>query len=656
MISKEEIQKELGFEYWINTQCRHWDPLRYHKSWVAAGLPLAKGRICAALKKQLSWFQLHGSEREKISATKTLQKHEPSHDHGITPQSYPCVCLLTRWKVGRERWGTCPALPSPFNWESVGTRPAVPARSLKYVVPAIENTGKLETSGRIYKYWGSGVLADVAVQTSLEKYEMVLTNEVTEQMTTVAKSATSNIKKRLLPRKENVSKRTRISYEYDLESVQQHEDESEDENDDDNGIRDKEEQDNAEKEDIEEFNDDEFEVDPTIEPFDDEDIPGKSTIGSESNQTFPQEDSDPCSWILPSGISVANAIKGTQPLPNAHPSNFGDKRPDWILRRDWRCLQESMVISVPSVVGRQRQMFSELLDVETYQEYLAIVKKNREFENECKEYDYFLQVITFCCETIFKSISALQTSRAQEPTLGCFLVHPILQRLANSWGLLYYPGEIFLHASANRRLARHGYTPDLDKPLGMKVDGIFQIPGNDELEVGFVEISGGPLTNDRPRYLKDHVRGVLGLRDLVDESAVKLASGDFNTLRRVKMWFVHVYGLSLEIWSMDLPVKGVYRMALLGTFKLPIHFDDRDQLLQCLPILWQLGEGLGESLRMPVMLKRSHSRSSVLQLTNPSLTKSLGDIVDTPSRPTGKSSRIIYPIEERLQSTDSEDE
>ncbi|RUS17889.1 hypothetical protein BC937DRAFT_89376 [Endogone sp. FLAS-F59071] len=216
---------------------------------------------------------------------------------------------------------------------------------------------------------------------------MVLTNEVTEQMTTVAKSATSNIKKRLLPRKENVSKRTRISYEYDLESVQQHEDESEDENDDDNCIRDKEEQDNAEKEDIEEFNDDEFEVDPTIEPFDDEDIPGKSTIGSESNQTFPQEDSDSCSWILPSGISVANAIKGTTftKCPVSIPSNFGVirivhmiKRPDWILRRDWRCLQESMVISVPSVVGRQRQMFSELLDVETYQEYLAIVKKKKQ--------------------------------------------------------------------------------------------------------------------------------------------------------------------------------------------------------------------------------------------------------------------------------------
>ncbi|RUS17890.1 hypothetical protein BC937DRAFT_89377 [Endogone sp. FLAS-F59071] len=283
-------------------------------------------------------------------------------------------------------------------------------------------------------------------------------------------------------------------------------------------------------------------------------------------------------------------------------------------------------------------------------------------------------IIFFSCETIFKSISALQTSRAQEPTLGCFLVHPILQRLANSWGLLYYPGEIFLHASANRRLARHGYTPDLDKPLGMKVDGIFQIPGNDELEVGFVEISGGPLTNDRPRYLKDHVRGVLGLRDLVDESAVKLASGDFNTLRRVKMWFVHVYGLSLEIWSMDLPVKGVYRMALLGTFKLPIHFDDRDQLLQCLPILWQLGVVLffilcgvpSSGYLTNNLLSCAHRkvwgkvfacfRSSVLQLTNPSLTKSLGDIVDTPSRPTGKSSRIIYPIEERLQSTDSEDE
>ncbi|RUS34319.1 hypothetical protein BC938DRAFT_481258 [Jimgerdemannia flammicorona] len=607
MISKEEIQKEIGFEYWINTQCRHWDPLRYHKSWVAAGLPLAKGRICAALKKQLSWFQLHGSEREKISATKTLQKHEAD----------------------------------------------------------------IKKGGRIYKYWGSGVLADVAVQTSLEKYEMVLTNEVTEQMTTVAKSATSNIKKRLLPRKENVSKRTRISYEYDLESVQQHEDESDDENDDDNGIRDKEEQDNAEKEDIEEFNDDEFEVDPTIEPFDDEDIPGKSTIGSESNQTFPQEDSDPCSWILPSGISVANAIKGTQPLPNAHPSNFGVirighriKRPDWILRRDWRaigCGKQSDIVFIYLC----KPIGNLISSVDTLYIYLRkptkntwpLSKKTGNLKMNAKNMIIFFRL----SHSVAKQFSSQLVPSKLLVRKNLLSVVSWCIPSCNAWltpgdSCITREGEIFLHASANRRLARHGYTPDLDKPLGMKVDGIFQIPGNDELEVGFVEISGGPLTNDRPRYLKDHVRGVLGLRDLVDESAVKLASGDFNTLRRVKMWFVHVYGLSLEIWSMDLPVKGVYRMALLGTFKLPIHFDDRDQLLQCLPILWQLGEGLGESLRMLVMLKRSHSRSSVLQLTNPSLTKSLGDIVDTPSRPTGKSSRIIYPIEERLQSTDSEDE
>lgn len=79
--------------------------------------------------------------------------------------------------------------------------------------------------------------------------------------------------------------------------------------------------------------------------------------------------------------------------------------------------------------------------------------------------------------------------------------------------ILSYSGEIHLQASANRRAVRRHLKPESDKPEGMKVDGIFQSPGG--LEMGFVEMSGGHQTNDQPRYLKDHVRGFRGQRDLL---------------------------------------------------------------------------------------------------------------------------------------------
>ncbi|CAG8636112.1 9749_t:CDS:2, partial [Racocetra fulgida] len=76
---------------------------------------------------------------------------------------------------------------------------------------------------------------------------------------------------------------------------------------------------------------------------------------------------------------------------------------------------------------------------------------------------------------------------------------------------------IYLKASANQRLLRRNLKPDDDKPLGMKVDGSFQFPDERGLEIGMVELSGGYLTNDLPRYLKDHVKGYWGCRDLLND-------------------------------------------------------------------------------------------------------------------------------------------
>jgi len=100
-------------------------------------------------------------------------------------------------------------------------------------------------------------------------------------------------------------------------------------------------------------------------------------------------------------------------------------------------------------------------------------------------------------------------------------------------------GEAYLRASANQRLIRRDLKPEDDKPLGLKVDGIFQ---SSDIEFGMVELSGGHLTCDLPRYLKDHVRGFWGQRDLLNDAAAKFACGDFKIMRQLRTWFFHVHG------------------------------------------------------------------------------------------------------------------
>lgn len=76
----------------------------------------------------------------------------------------------------------------------------------------------------------------------------------------------------------------------------------------------------------------------------------------------------------------------------------------------------------------------------------------------------------------------------------------------------------------------------------MKVDGSFHSPDEESLEIGMVELSGGYLTSDLPRYLKDHVKGYWGCRDLLNDIVRKYNRGDYKIFRRLRSWFFHIHG------------------------------------------------------------------------------------------------------------------
>lgn len=83
---------------------------------------------------------------------------------------------------------------------------------------------------------------------------------------------------------------------------------------------------------------------------------------------------------------------------------------------------------------------------------------------------------------------------------------------------------------------------DEDRPLGQKVDGLFISGGT---EIGVVELSGGPQTVDLPRYIKDHVRGLWCMRDLLNDITMHPAfsNGSFADMRYVQVFFFHTHGM-----------------------------------------------------------------------------------------------------------------
>ncbi|PKY53459.1 hypothetical protein RhiirA4_471674 [Rhizophagus irregularis] len=62
-------------------------------------------------------------------------------------------------------------------------------------------------------------------------------------------------------------------------------------------------------------------------------------------------------------------------------------------------------------------------------------------------------------------------------------------------------------------------------------------------EIGMVELSGGYLTFDMPRYLKDHIKGFCGCRDLLNDICLRYSLGDFKIMRHLRVWFLHCHGL-----------------------------------------------------------------------------------------------------------------
>ncbi|CAG8654084.1 5195_t:CDS:10, partial [Ambispora leptoticha] len=328
-----------------------------------------------------------------------------------------------------------------------------------------------------------------------------------------------------------------------------------------------------------------------------------------SMDVYPKDDSPPDVWMLPSGKQADKIVKV---LPrNAHdyhPSQFNIirlgvrvRRPSSILQEDWEYLQNSFEFTRELTSPKSDEIL-ELLAESDSAHNLEQALKVLQIATSDRQAMFFRRTLEMFLEIVFLAPkSALRSSRTQESTLGSLMLHPLLDLLTREASTVeYHPGEIHSAASASQRVLRRRPLVEDDRPLGQKVDGLFVI---DDTEVGLVEMTGGPTVRDLPRYIKDHVRGYWGMRDLLNGIAAdtKYCQGSFAVMRRLRVYFIQTHGLDIETWAMDCPVSELFRMYFVGCGKLPLHWNYKNELITLLPLLWDLKNGLektGNSLEL----------------------------------------------------------
>ncbi|CAG8675691.1 10641_t:CDS:10 [Funneliformis mosseae] len=236
---------------------------------------------------------------------------------------------------------------------------------------------------------------------------------------------------------------------------------------------------------------------------------------------YPDEKSLMDVWKLPSGITVTEAIYGPTILHKSHPSNLeiirvgaNVRQPEWIQKNDWRYLQASIEYPECPLSTDVIDLFDTLLGTNSLTEYTEVLYDKKFNFRENKQLVFVIDVLLWFSKTVFNPTSAFHNPRSQESVLGSLLVHPI-------------KGEAYLQASANQRLIRRDLKPEDDKPLGLKVNGIFQ---SSDIEFGM-----------------DHVRGFWSQRDLLNDAAAKFACGNFKIMRQLRTWFLHVHGQDVQL-------------------------------------------------------------------------------------------------------------
>ncbi|CAG8603337.1 7290_t:CDS:2, partial [Acaulospora colombiana] len=151
--------------------------------------------------------------------------------------------------------------------------------------------------------------------------------------------------------------------------------------------------DTADLDDIEALN-----IDPNITSTESK-LYEKISLSFKKHLKYPNKNSQNDIWVLPSGKSIKEVIRGPENLHKSHPSRLGIirigakvRKPEWIEQNDWDYLQASVEHPNYNLSSDVENLFTALLETNSLMEYKQCLRKAK-FDEVDKEMEFVMDVL-----------------------------------------------------------------------------------------------------------------------------------------------------------------------------------------------------------------------------------------------------------------------
>ncbi|KAI7906702.1 uncharacterized protein BX663DRAFT_497367 [Cokeromyces recurvatus] len=118
-----------------------------------------------------------------------------------------------------------------------------------------------------------------------------------------------------------------------------------------------------------------------------------------------------------------------------------------------------------------------------------------------------------------------------------------------------------------------------------KADGVVELDG---IEFCLLETSGAYGISDNSRFGMDHVKGLFGVLMFLRRILKSCFYATEDTLRELKVIFVHARGKHTHLWSLETPAKDVQVLEHLSYSDIPTDVSQVDKIFNLGNLVWKL--------------------------------------------------------------------
>ncbi|KAG2233989.1 hypothetical protein INT48_006481 [Thamnidium elegans] len=263
-----------------------------------------------------------------------------------------------------------------------------------------------------------------------------------------------------------------------------------------------------------------------------------------------------------------------------------------------------LLVVKPTIIDPCKNLNEKLIDVfesETINNFKSSLKRFKK-ENVENEEAVFISKIFKLLINGSMDEKKLKLINKRESNLSYYLIWPLMEAVSSK--VSFEVGEYKLVAIHNEIIRRND---DILKNLNYNADDCHTCHINKKyIELSLLEISSKFSEKNEAKFTKDHVKAGFGALAILQEIGHIFCFGSLETFSSILVYFVHVMGDKIRLWSLELVSAGVCVMDLIHTATIPTEVDDEVNLRELVRLLWTFRHGLELTMEKVNQLFREH--------------------------------------------------